>query len=385
MKTIGVFFAPFQVSSIPEAHRNLLAEMHQHFTDVVIALPVRRVTPTKNAPLDYAARELMIRQYYVPGTHYVYIVPVVDKKYPEDQVKALESAAMAPFSEPANVLLYADADFTKLYKENGGKWFTPKNNVAAILLGHEADDRGKRPVLSQDYRSGVICGMRNQFPISWPTIDMAIRRVVVVDREAPPHTEVRFLFGKKPGEKNWRFAGGFKDRGDLNFEAAVYREGGEEVLQKGVKPGDVFDYPQYICSRNVNDWRYRGEIDGITTLFFLLNFHGTDDQIKAGDDLCDTAWLTIAEVRKQGIEGEHCYLLDALQEHEAKSSQNLNCPVCHTVLTCDCGIPPVEPYKQTYMEDCKCCGGTGKTRSTFQMGVDTICEVCCGVSKKAKK
>jgi hypothetical protein len=30
---------------------------------------------------------------------------------------------------------------------------------------------------------------------------MAIRRVVVVDREAPPHTEVRFLFGKKPGEK----------------------------------------------------------------------------------------------------------------------------------------------------------------------------------------
>lgn len=327
MKTIGVFFAPFQTSSMPKAHCDLLAELHQHFTDVVIALPVRRVTPTKNAPLSYAAREIMIRQYYVPGTHYVHVVPVVDKKYPEDQVKALESAAMAPFSEPANVSLYADADFIKLYKENGGKWFTPKNNPAAILLGHEADERAKLPVLSQDYRSGVIHGMRSQFPISWPTIDMAIRRVVVVDREAPPHEEIQFLFGKKPGEKNWRFAGGFKDRADLTMEDAVYREGGEEVLKKGVDPKAVFDYPKYICSRNVNDWRYRGEVDGITTFFYLLNFHGTANQIKAGDDLCDTAWLTIAEVRKQGIEGEHCFLLDALVDYEVH--QNSRCRYGH--------------------------------------------------------
>ena len=393
MKTVGVFFVPFQVVSLPEQHRVVLENLFKNFNSVVIALKVRRVTPTKNAPLDFATREEMIRAYLGPKSKSVYVVPVVDKKYPEDQVTALDNAVAAVFSEGRKTYLFTDSDFGELYKQHGGRMTISPGTTQKFLLYEEYDRLGvvnaSLSPSSEEFRRGLVFGLNSQFPISWPTIDMAIRRVVTVDREAPPHEEVRYLFGKKPGEKNWRFPGGFKDREDPNFEAAVWREGGEEVLKKKpgtqtpiVEPSTVFTFPRYITSRNVGDWRYRGEKDGITTLFYQVTFTGTEDQIMAGDDLCDAAWLTLPEVRKQGIEGEHIYLLDALDDFEKTASQNLNCPICHTVLTCDCGIPPVEPYKQTYMEDCNCCQGTGKIRSAFQMGVDTHCDVCCGISKK---
>ena len=399
MKTVGVFFVPFQTVTIPQPHRDTLEQMFKNFNAVVIALKVRRVTPTKNAPLDFSAREEMIRAYLGPKQKPVFIVPVVDKKYPHDQVAALDNAVTALFSEGRKLYLFTDSDFVNLYKENGGK-MTISPGTAQMFSMFEEGERMSHvdaPVSlsSEEFRRGLVYGMNSQFPISWPTIDMAIRRVVLVNREAPPHGEIRYLFGKKPGEKGWRFPGGFKDREDPNFEAAVWREGSEEVLKKGVEPQNVFTFPRYITSRNVGDWRYRGEKDGITTLFYQVTFTGTEDQIMAGDDLCDSAWLTLDEVRKQGIEGEHIYLLDSLEGFEAMNAEPKRCEVCNTLLTCDCGIPPtprnlwtiasstiLSPYKQVYMEDCHCCGGTGKIRSAFQMGVDTHCDVCCGVSKK---
>jgi hypothetical protein len=146
-----------------------------------------------------------------------------------------------------------------------------------------------------------------------------------------------YLFGKKPGEKGWRFSGGFKDRNDPNFEAAVWREAGEEVLKKGkngnpvVDPQTVFDAPQYICSRNVNDWRYKGELDGITTLFYLINFTGDESLIEANDDLAETAWFELSQLCQADIEGEHIFLFQALCEYEKTH-----------MLTCDCGIPPTQ-------------------------------------------
>ena len=348
MKSIGVLYVPFQVPELLEPHRNILCEMHKNFGTVVIALLVRRVTPTKQAPLDYATRERMVREYYSSSLNYVHVVPVVDTKYPENKVTALESAVKSLFSEPATFVLYTSDEFSKLYKENGGKWRIPTDKTtdtfAHAVLGCEEESRAnipnKTPIADAAFRRGLIYGIRSQFPINWPTVDMAIRW----EKDG----KVRYLFGKKPGERNWRFAGGFKDREDSNFEAAVWREAGEEVLKKGVEPHKVFDMPRYITSRNVGDWRYKGEADGITTVFYQVNFHGTEDQIKAGDDLCDAAWLTLAEIRQQGIEGEHIYLLDSLEGFETINAVNVEpeyCRKCNTVLTCDCGIPD---YKNVY-------------------------------------
>jgi bifunctional NMN adenylyltransferase/nudix hydrolase len=336
-ESVGVLYAPFQTSSLLEVHRNILTEMQQAHVQIVIALPVRRVTPTKNAPLDYATREAMIRQYFASFKRYIHVVPVVDRKYPKNKVVALEDAVKSLFSNSPTVCLYADTDFMELYLKNGGMWKTKKGNSHPLSIGDlECLSRKAEldyALVSDDkFRRGVIFGLQSQFPISWPTVDIAIRRVV--------GGKVLYLFGKKPGEHGWRFPGGFKDRKDSNFESAVWREAMEEVLKKGIEPQKVFEKPCYVSSRNVNDWRYKDEVDGITTLFYVTTFMGTEDQIKAGDDLCDTKWFCLEDINQEEIEGEHIYLYQDLCEYEKQRIGPQHCNVCNTLLTCDCGIPP---------------------------------------------
>jgi ADP-ribose pyrophosphatase YjhB (NUDIX family) len=383
-EAIGVLYAPFQFASIGEPHSSTLTKMWPIHQYIVIALPVRRVSPTKNAPLDYGTREAMIRQYLGSMTRYVHVVPVPDKKYPKDKVAALENAVRSLFSNLTSVCVYSDPSFAAVYKANGGVWA-----VRSEGRGYEAAEAIARKNTVQGgihtettFRQGIIFGMLNQFPISWPTVDMAIRRVVQYERLDTPVVppKVFYLFGKKPGEFGWRFPGGFKDREDPNFETAVLREAGEEVLKKGVEPKTVFEKPRYISSRNINDWRYKGEIDGITTLFYMVNFIGTEDQIKAGDDLADTKWMTLDQVNPEEIEGEHIYLYQDLCEYEKEHTGPQHCNRCNTMLTCDCGIVP-EGTHQVYMEDCWTCNGTGKTGSAHQMGVLVTCKRCCGISK----
>ena len=336
---VGVLYAPFQVPSFIEAHRNIIITMLEAHEQIVIALPVRRATPTKNAPLDYATREAMIRQYFANIKRYIYVVPVVDQKYNKNKVAALENAVKSLFSNPpSSVCLYTDtdmADYVDLYGHDA--WRT----VAGTYSILECQARKDIVIAEHDdsFRRGVIHGLQSQFPISWPTVDIAIRQVV--------DGKTLYLFGKKPGEHGWRFPGGFKDRKDTCFEEAVLREAGEEVLKKGVEPLKVFETPCYISSHNVNDWRYKGEVDGITTLFFVTNFIGTEDQIKAGDDLVNTKWFCLDEMnpawaKSEEIEGEHIQLYHDLCEYERLKSQRAErCSVCNTLLTCDCGIPPL--------------------------------------------
>ena len=374
-ESIGVLYAPFQFASLCEPHTTTLTGMFSSHQHVVIALPVRRVTPTKNAPLDYATREAMIRQYFGTITRYVHVVPVPDRKYPKDKVAALETAVKSLFSSFSSARLYADHSFVKLYKENGGMW-PAKEGIAFEM----AEAIARKTIMSAGarsdtaFRQGAIHGMLSQFPISWPTVDMAIRWW--------SNGKVFYLFGKKPGENGWRFPGGFKDRQDPNFETAVLREAGEEVLKPGVDPNKVFDTPQYICSRNVNDWRYAGESDGITTMFFQVNYNGFGEEIKAGDDLKDAKWFQLSELKPQDIEGEHIYLYQDLCKYEKERTGPQHCNVCNTLLTCDCGIPKdPNATHQVYMEDCWTCNHTGKIPSAFQSGVMSPCDRCCGISK----
>jgi bifunctional NMN adenylyltransferase/nudix hydrolase len=352
MKHVAVLHAPFQTPTVPLLHQKILSEIFGNFSDVVIALPQKRVAPTKNNPLSFPAREAMIREYTKALGRYVYIVQVVDKKYGKDQVAALETPIKALFTEPFNAYLYTDLEFAGLYTENGGKWNT---NYRSHFLSAEKTEREatmmKLDYASEDFRRGMIFAMNSQFPISWGTVDMAIRREVVCDREAPPHTKVLYLFGKKPGELGWRFPGGFKDVTDPDYETAVWREGGEEVLKQVdgkpiVEPSTVFTKPIYIASRRVNDWRYRGEKDAITTLFYQIEYTGHENFISASDDLADTKWFDLSELNREDVEGEHKFLYDELVAFEARQSKTMRCQKCDTVLTCDCGIcPPIAVAK----------------------------------------
>ena len=318
---IGVIYAPFQSASLLDVHKEVIDAALKHHDTVVVALPVRRITPAKNSPLDFRTRQEMIRQTYPT----VLVVPVVDEKYPVNKVRAIENGVRSIFSEMRGVEIYVDHTTEAMYKEHG-KW--PVRETFNFLDREEASRKATRAFPNwnelynnpkghyetienlgcQMFRHGIIYALMNQFPISWSTVDICIKRVI--------GGKTFILLGKKPGEHGWRFPGGFKDRADMCYEIAVHREAGEEVLKEGVDPVKSLTTPKYIGSRNINDWRYMKEIDGITTLFYQVIFIGNDEDIKAGDDLADTKWFELQKIDPSELEGEHVHLFNMLMEFE---------------------------------------------------------------------
>lgn len=309
---IGVLFAPFQIPSLrfgKQDHTSYIEQILTEHNQCVIALPVKRVAPTKNNPLPYETRVRMILERF-PN---VICVPVPDTKYPVNKIAALKNAVASAFSDLRGQALtfYIPMEWDDIYKAKDNF----KNFKLHTLLSAE---RGIRTHVTtkpftvftattpeEGVRIGMIAAMNQQFPITWGTIDMAILRTVASRRFV--------LLGKKPGENGWRFPGGFKDRTDPDYETAVYREGGEEVLQDGSVPKDNFSYPAYIGSREIKDWRYADEIDGITTMFFALDFVGDENVLKANDDLAEVQWFAVNQLTNEMMEGEHAHLLVMLR------------------------------------------------------------------------
>lgn len=315
MSSICVVYAPFQIADVGGFHASLIEKAFAEHDQVMIALPVRRVSPSKKSPLSFEERRILIQEYLDRSVkRKCEIVAVIEAKYRSDMVRSLETAIKLPLE---SVVVLSDPEMIKFLPEKMPRSFIPRN---FLVEEEELRESVSRAYPNSDYRLGVIRGLNSLFPISWATVDVAIRRVdrgMVDGRQTPP--KVLYLVGRKPGEVGWRFIGGFKNRSDANFEAAVLREGGEEALKPGVDPKKVFSAPKYICSRNVNDWRYAGEVDGITTAFYIVNFVGTLDQIKAGDDIAETAWRELSELDPSHMEGEHSFLLGELHAYAGSS------------------------------------------------------------------
>ena len=69
---------------------------------------------------------------------------------------------------------------------------------------------------------------------------------------------------------------------------------------------------EYISSRKVNDWRYRGTSDGIMTTFFK-GYYQEGEGI-ACDDIFEVRWFYIQELKDDDLVGEHVKLLNDLKQ-----------------------------------------------------------------------
>ena len=311
MNNIAVIYAPFQTPYLTGYHEATIKDILGNHNIVVIALPVNRIPASKNAPLDFMMRKEMIEDRFIGK---VLIIPVPQKKYMKDHTDTLEAAVQNCLSDhylpyiPNDIDFYTDmAVAPPLYWKTARTTFLEREvETRKFIMDHPYSLMNENDPMEL-FRKGVIYGLNKQFPINYPTVDIAVSRVF--------RGKLQYLLAKKPGELGWRFAGGFKDRGDVSLEFAVLREGGEELLRKGVNPNEVFTKPLYICSMNVNDWRYQGNPDGIVTTFFEINFLGTDDQLEAGDDLANGGmiqWWDLDLIVDTDMEGEHVNLLREL-------------------------------------------------------------------------
>jgi bifunctional NMN adenylyltransferase/nudix hydrolase len=136
-----------------------------------------------------------------------------------------------------------------------------------------------RILVSSDFRAGVIYATTNQYHRVFPTVDIA-----VID-------DGHVLVGRKQNRQEFCFPGGFVDLEDGRLEEAAAREAWEET---GIQL--LEDNLEYVCSRQVNDWRYRHRDDGqiMTTLFASILRRPQSG--KAGDDLDEVHWLRIEDL-----------------------------------------------------------------------------------------
>ena len=288
---IGVIIGRFQINRLHDSHRELINSVIERHDKVIVFLGVPKSIGTRRNPLDFASREVMIREEY--GDSISAILPLTDMKSDKHWSKQVDSKIREVF-QSGSVVLYGSRDsFIPHYE---GRFDTLEleaaNKVSATELREEIKNKVEK---SEEFRAGAIYNAYNMYPIVHPTVDVAI-----INEKTN-----QVLLGRKPMEDKFRFVGGFVDVEDGSYEMAAAREVREET-------GLEVSTPQYIGSTRVDDWRYRSDVDrGIITLFFKATYiFGTP---KANDDIEEIAWFNIDNLNEHNLVPEHVKLLQLLK------------------------------------------------------------------------
>ncbi|SFW40743.1 NUDIX domain-containing protein [Chitinophaga sancti] len=294
LKPTGVIIARFQTPSLHEGHLELIRQVKQKHNRLIIVLGVSPVKGSRKNPLDYYTRERMIKQLFPD----VIILPQSDQADDKVWSQKLDELLSTNFPHESFVLYGSRDSFIPYYH---GRYSTndlpPVKDYNATALREAVSDK---VFDTEEFRAGIIYNTYNQFPKVYPTVDIAVFR----------NNRSELLVGRKPAENAWRLPGGFTDPGDNCFDIAARRELQEECGQLETSA------MQYECSMQMDDWRYRSEVDKIiTTLFSTDLIFGEPD---AADDIAALRWIPVNEIKNMIANGEivpvHIPLLERLAE-----------------------------------------------------------------------
>lgn len=278
----GVIVARFQVAELHDEHRALINTVKERCKNVIIFLGLAAVAHSRNNPLDFQSRKkMLLKEYPDIEVHYVKDVRS-DIKW--SQFLDAQIRDMVPPTHSVGLFGSRDS-FVSHYN---GSFYTVELEAERYVSGTEQRDRISRDVRnSMEFRAGQIFAAYGMYPTSFQTTD-----IIVYD---PANDAV--LLGKKAGETEYRFFGGFVDPTDETLELAALRELREEA---GVDLNT--NSPVYLGSFRVDDWRYRSERDKIMTAVYQVNFMwGRPDP---GDDIEEVRWFPYNEV-SQNLLTEH--------------------------------------------------------------------------------
>ena len=296
MKT-GIIVARFQTPYLHEGHIDLINQVKANHNRTVIVLGVSPINGKRN-PFDYYTREKMIKSVYPD----IVILPLRDQAQDDVWSKQLDAIINDTFPG-ASVVLYGSRDsFIPSYK---GRFNTeelaPQGDYNATELRKKCADT---VLASQDFRTGIIYALNNQYTKVYPTVDVAVFR----------KNKSEILLGKKPNESNWRLIGGFVDPEDNCFEDAALREMLEEA-------GNIeVSQMNYEASQRIDDWRYRTEQDKITTTLFSCDYVFGNPTPK--DDIEALEWFKVTDlmnmIDKNIINKSHFKLIELLYKKYSK-------------------------------------------------------------------
>lgn len=268
--SVGALVGRFHVDELHVGHKELLDHVIKNHKKVIVFLGVSKTINRAN-PLDYATRKAMIQTDYPD----IVILPLVDQRYNTNWSSNLDNALSIPFGQQKTLIYGSRDSFIPSYK---GKNKTVELESSVDYSGTSIREEIAGVIVnSKDFRRGVIHSVYAGRPTTYPTVDICAY-----------NEQGQVLMAKKPDENFWRFVGGFVDRTDASYEVAAIREFYEETGGNARLGGLT-----YVCSQQVDDWRYKGTENGIMTTLYLGKFafgHAT-----ASDDIKEVKWINIQE------------------------------------------------------------------------------------------
>jgi bifunctional NMN adenylyltransferase/nudix hydrolase len=289
---VGVIIGRFQTPELTKGHRELIEhviETHQKVLVLVGYTP--GVFLSSNDPLDPATRVRMINHEYPQ---------IVVRELPDQRSDSLWSQNVdfridCVFQIGTKVIYGSRDSFIPFYD---GKYDT-------IELESSQSDRAteyRRKINntignSKDFRHGIIYASNNRFPVVYHTVDVI------------PISNDSVLVGKKTGDKEYRFIGGFIDVKDNSAEIAALRELKEETGVYG-----ELSAIKYIGSCTIGDFRYRKSQDSIMTSVFILKYEHRFGKPTANDDIESVKWVPVSDLKKDIIDC-HLPIYELLKGH----------------------------------------------------------------------
>jgi bifunctional NMN adenylyltransferase/nudix hydrolase len=268
--SVGVVIGRFQVPEITEAHRDLVSTVKSRHSKVIILVGCAPVANYSN-PLDFQTRFLMLTKEFPDAI----ILPIHDQKRDEAWSKGVDSAINGVLLPTQTVIIYGGRD--SFIRHYSGKFTTQalESDTYYNVSGSAVRDAIRHQSFnSVDYRRGVINSHANRFPMCVSTVDVAVVNT----------KEQKVLMATKPGSAELMFIGGFTDPRNQSLEEDAARELAEET-HLYVDGREL----QYVGSRTIDDWRYRGT-DKIRTTFFAV-CSDTWPAPKADDDIETLQWI----------------------------------------------------------------------------------------------
>lgn len=294
---VGVIVGRFQVNELHEGHRNLLDWVSSNYPQMIVVLGVSAVHGSRNNPLSSIVRGEMIRAEYPNAI----ILSLQDTNCDIAWSKNLDNQVRSVLTPNQKPVLFGSRDsFIPYYTGN-----LPTQELDGDVGDFWSGTQVRRQIVesplnhnSPQFRAGVIYGSAAVYPRCIPTVDVAVFR----DDE---YTQVYMV--RKHGETGFRFCGGYAESSNDSFEMDAKREIREEIGNLEV------DKLEYVGSFNIDDWRYRTDVDKIRTTFFATKRLFGSINIQDTEEIAEveTFDLTSVELADKIVE-EHRYLLQEL-------------------------------------------------------------------------
>lgn len=297
---VGIIIGRFQTPKLYESYQKALRHVISRHSKVSVILECSTIGSTRRNPLDFLTRKIMIEESY--GDLINTILPIKDLEDDLVWSKQIDKSLREIYPTETIVLYGSYESFIKHYC---GDFYTFNLEIDEEASSIE-EKESTEIVRDNKFRQGVFNSSYNSYPVVFSTIDIAI---VSEDYK-------KVLLAKKPNEEHFRFPGGFVDIDDENLIQTVKRETLEET---GLEVKDI----QYITSLQVDDWRYRNEIDRkIMTHFHIAKrLQGIPMPL---DDLAEGELreFEIFNIKDTDVMKVHLPLLKELQEYIENVQRN---------------------------------------------------------------